>query len=152
MSLRRYFKQKFNLPTSSQTQLPTNVLREVNQAVTASLGCEEERNQRAGTKRKYTKSFTPEDQAKIGRYAAAVKKFKVTHSIGENTVRLFKTRYLEEIKKQKNPEAEVRGVPTLKRGRKVMLGEELDDKSVELCPGITNQWSTYWLKYCDGSW
>ena len=27
-----------------------------------------------------------------------------------------------------NPEAEVRSVPTLKRGRKVMLWEELDDK------------------------
>ena len=38
MSLRRYFKQKSNLPTSSQTQLPTNVLREVNLAVTAALG------------------------------------------------------------------------------------------------------------------
>ena len=41
MSLRRYFKQKSNLPTSSQTQLPTNVLRELNQAVTTASGCEE---------------------------------------------------------------------------------------------------------------
>ena len=151
MSLRHYFKPMSSLPKSSQTQLPTNVLREVNQAVTASLGCEEERSLRAGTKRKYTKSFTPEDRAKIGRYAAengntaAVKKFKVTHSIRESTVWPFKMRYLEETKKQGNPEAEVRVVPTLKHGRKVMLGEEL-------CPGITNQWSTYWLKYCDGSW
>ena len=92
MSLRHYFKQKSNLPTSSQTQLPTNILSEVNQAVTAVLGHEEERSQRAGTKRKYTKSFTPEDRAKVGRYAtengntAAVKKFKVTHSIGESTL------------------------------------------------------------------
>ena len=96
MSLRRYFKQKSNLPTSSQTQLPPNILKEVNQAVTAALGREEERSPRAGTKRKYTKSFTPEDQAKIGRYAAqidnaaAVKKLKMAHSIGESTVRLFK--------------------------------------------------------------
>ena len=53
------FQVKSNRPTSSQTQLPTNILREVNQAVTAALGREEERSQRAGTKQKYTKLFTP---------------------------------------------------------------------------------------------
>ena len=126
----------------SQTQLSPNVLSEVNQAVTAVLGREEERSPRAGTKRKYTKSFTPEDQAKIGRYAAengnaaAVRKFMVSHSIGESTVWLFKTRYLEETKKQGNPEAEVRVVPTLKRGRKVMLGEELNDKVKNYVQGL----------------
>ena len=104
----------------------------MNQAVTAALGCEEENSQRAGTKRKYTKLFTPEDRAKIGRYTAengnpaAVKKFKVTHSIGERALCGCLKRGT--FKKQENPEAEVRGVPTLKCGRKVMLGEELDDK------------------------
>ena len=55
-------------------------------------------------------------------------KFKVTHDIGESTVRVFKKRYLEEMKKLENPEDEVRSLPILKRGRKVMLGEQLDDK------------------------
>ena len=64
MSLHRYFKQKSNLPTSSKPNYQQAFL-EVNQAVTAALGREEDRNQRAGTKRKHTKSFTPEDRAKI---------------------------------------------------------------------------------------
>ena len=63
-------------------------------------------------------------------------KFKVTHDIGKSTVRVFKKRYLEEMKKLENPEDEVRSLPILKRGRKVILGEQLDDK----------------VKYCDGSW
>ena len=48
---------------------------------------------RRASKRKYTTSFTPEDRARIGKYAsknvnaAAVKKFKATHEIGEGTIR-----------------------------------------------------------------
>ena len=89
-------------------QLSPNVLQEVNQT---------------------------EDHARIGKYAsengnaaAAVKKVEVTHEIGDSTVRLFKKGYLEEIKKRENPEDEVTTLPTLTRGRKVMLGEQLDEK------------------------
>ena len=52
-----------------------------------------------------------EDCADTGRYtgengnAAAVKKFRTTHGIGESTVRFFKKRYVEEIKKQESSEA-----------------------------------------------
>ena len=48
---------------------------------------------RRASKRKYTTSFTPEDHACIGKYAsenvnaAAVKKFKATHEIGDSTIR-----------------------------------------------------------------
>ena len=71
MSIRRYFKSAVNLPTPSQAQLSPNVLREVNQAVTAALEREEAGNQaKRGKKRKYNASFTPEDRAAIGRYAA----------------------------------------------------------------------------------
>ena len=45
MSIRRYFKSIVNLPTPSQAQLSPNVLREVNQAVTAALEREEAGNQ-----------------------------------------------------------------------------------------------------------
>ena len=135
MSLHRYFKPASMLPTPNQAQLAPNVLREVNQVVTEALQREEEGSKKTGTKRKYTKSFMPEDRATIGKYAvengnaATVKKFKATHDIGESTVRFFKRRYLEEIKKNKNPDTtDVRSVPVLKRGRKVMLGEELDEK------------------------
>ena len=59
-------------------------------------------------KRKYI-SFSAEQRALIGRYAAehsnsaAVKKFKsdFEQGLGESTVRLFKKRYLEELKKAK---------------------------------------------------
>ena len=137
MSLRCYFQPSTHLPTSNQTELSPNMLREVNQAVTAALQREEEGSQPHSQrirKRKYTTTFTPEDRASIGKYtskngnAAAVKKFKVTHEIGESTVRLFKKRYLEEVKKRENPEDEVRTLPKLKRGRKVLLGEQLDSK------------------------
>ena len=37
MSLRQYFKPVTKLPSHSQTELPANVLRDVNQAVTAVL-------------------------------------------------------------------------------------------------------------------
>ena len=68
-------------------QLSPNVLQEVNQAVRA-LQPKENGGRRA-SKRKYTTSFTPEDCARIGKYAsengnaAAIKKFKATHEIGE---------------------------------------------------------------------
>ena len=88
-SLRRYFQPATTLPTASQTQLSPNVLQEVNQAVGALKPKEN-----GASKRNYTISFTPEDRARIGKYAsenvnaAAVKKFKATHEIGESTVRL----------------------------------------------------------------
>ena len=41
LSIHHYFKSKVNLPTPSQVQLSPNVLREVNQAVTAALEREE---------------------------------------------------------------------------------------------------------------
>ena len=47
-------------------------------------------------------------------------KFKATHELGESTMRLFK--------KRENPEDEVTTLPKLRRGRKVILGEELDAK------------------------
>ena len=71
MSIRRYFKSAVNLLTPSQAQLPPNVVREVNQAVTAALEREGAENQaKRGQKRMYNASFAPEDRAAIGRYAA----------------------------------------------------------------------------------
>ena len=53
-------------------------------------------------------SFSAKQRASIGRYAAEhsnaanVKKFKSNLDLGESTVRLFKKRYLEELKRAKN--------------------------------------------------
>ena len=134
MSIRRYFKSTVNLPTPSQAQL-----REVNQAVTTALEREEAGNQaKRGKKQKYNASFTPEDRAAIGRYAAengnaaAVKKFKTSHGVGESTIRLFKKRYQDEVKKLENTGAlEMRSLPKLKTGWKFMPGEQLDAKVKE---------------------
>ena len=50
MSVHRYFKSKVNLLTPSQVQLSPNVIREVNQAVTEALECEELGNQASKVK------------------------------------------------------------------------------------------------------
>ena len=76
-----------------------NVPKEVNQAVATTLERDKASPGKGSKKRKYTTTFTPEDRAAIGRYVAengiatAVKKFKVTHCVGERTVRLFKKKY-----------------------------------------------------------
>ena len=70
MSIRCYFQPRANLPTPSQVQMSPSMLKEVNQAVTAVLDCEGGNQDKRGKKRKYSTSFTPEDHAAIGRYAA----------------------------------------------------------------------------------
>ena len=54
ISIYQYFKSKVNLSTPSQMQLSPNVLREVNQAVTAALECEELGNQASKVKSEST--------------------------------------------------------------------------------------------------
>ena len=55
---------------------------------------------KAGKKRKYS-SFTDEDRATIGKFATengnatAVKRFKVSHNVGESTVCNCKIKYLD---------------------------------------------------------
>ena len=87
----------------------------------------------------------PEDHSAIGRYtaengnAAAVKKFKSIHGVGESTIRLFKKRHQDEIKKLENTGAtEVRSLPKLKTRQKLMLGEQLDAKMKENVQALRN--------------
>ena len=129
MSLLNYFQPSKGLPTTEQTGLPARVLREANEAVKEALNATN-----VPKKRKYTTAFTAEDRAAIGRYAsengnaAAVKKFRATHNVGESTVRSFKKKYLEELKRQVTTGTEVTSLRAGKRGRKTMLGEQLDTK------------------------
>ena len=67
MSLRRYFKPANKLPTAEETGLPTNVLKEVNQVVSDTV--DRSGGATTGRKIKYT-TFSAEDRAAIGRYAA----------------------------------------------------------------------------------
>ena len=104
-------------------------MREANEAVKEALNATN-----VPKKRKYTTAFTAEDRAAIGRYAsengnaAAAKKFRATHNVGESTVRSFKKKYLVELKRQVTTGTEVTSLRAGKRGRKRMLGEQLDTK------------------------
>ena len=60
------FFQKQSLPTSNEVELPDAVRREVNSTMQKVL--EVETNGASERKRKYT-HFTPEDRAKIAKYA-----------------------------------------------------------------------------------
>ena len=75
-----------------------------------------------------SKHFTPEQRAKVGRYAAedtnaaAVRKFSDEfESLGESNVRLFKKAYLSKL--SKGGGTEVKELPKKKRGRPLTLGE-----------------------------
>ena len=138
MSILSYLKPVQRLPTPSEAGLPDSVTADVNQIVEKVLSDGEKGTEaRRKPKRKYTTSFSPEDRAVIGKYAAengnaaAIKKFKTTHDVGESTVRLFKKKYCEEVQRHRIPGTEfkeVTSLPERKRGRKVMLGEQLDGK------------------------
>ena len=56
------------------------------------------------------------------------------------------------MKKLENPENEVRSLPILKRGRKVMLGEQLDDKVKKIHCGIAKCWTTPLAIFRLGEW
>ena len=55
-----------------------------------------------------------------------MKKYKTTHNVGESTVRFFKMKYLEILKGQEVPGMEAKSVPVRKRGKKVLLGAQVD--------------------------
>ncbi len=83
---------------------------------------------------KYNASFTPEDRVTIGRYAtengnaATVKKFKTSVIMLERALCDFSRSagYQEEIKKSESGSVEC--IPKRKTGRRVMLGEKLNDE------------------------
>ena len=117
--LHRYFKPL--LPSKESTGIGEAATKEANAAIQRVLESERE-----GRKRKY-QHYTPEQRAKIGRFAAentnaaAVRKFKSEfESLGESTVRLFKKAYLSELRKGAGREVQV--LPKKPRGRPLSLG------------------------------
>ena len=129
--LYKYF-QRQSLPTSQETGLGEVATKEANASVENVLEERQNGSEKAGQKRKYT-HFTPEQRAKIAKYAAesgnsaAIRHFKKEFStLGESTVRLFKKQYESELKK-KGREQEIFSLPKKKRGRPLTLGE-LDGK------------------------
>ena len=144
MALLKFFsKSSSSLPSAKDTGIGEATIKEANGAVSWVLPVTEKQPQQSSSapadrqkvKRKYT-SFSAEESASIGRYAAehsnsaTVKKFKsdFEQSLGESTVRLFKKRYLEELKKVKEtlPVGEapaVKEIAVKARGRPLLVGE-----------------------------
>ena len=144
MALLKYFKSSSSLPSAKDTKIGETATKEANAAVSRVLA-EKQPQQSSSSpapdrpkvtgKRKYT-SFSAEQRASIGRYAAehsnaaTVKKFKSNfeQGLGESTVRLFKKRYLEELKRANNS-VPVGDIPVVieisvkTRGRPLLLGE-----------------------------
>ena len=69
MSLLRIFKPLGQLPTADQTGLPTHAVSSANSAA-RKRALDGEDTDRAKWKQKYATTFTPEDRAKVGKYAA----------------------------------------------------------------------------------
>ncbi len=98
--LYKYFQWQ-SLPMSKETSLDEVATKEANTSVERVLKERQKRRQKC----KYT-HFTPEQRAKIAKYAAesgnsaAVRHFKKEFpTLGESTVRLFKKQYESELKK-----------------------------------------------------
>ena len=136
MALLKYFKS--SLPTAKETGMSEIATREANAAVSRVMTP----TQQTSRKRKAYSVFSDEQRATIGKYAtengnaAAVKKFKgdFDGGLGESTVRAFKKRYLEELKKatKENLPGEVPNVTKIankRRGRPLLLGDV--DKDVQ---------------------
>ena len=144
MALLKYFKSSSSLPSAKDTKIGETTTKEADAAISRVLA-EKQPQQSSSSpapdrpkvtgKRKYT-SFSAEQKASIGRYAAehsnaaTVQKFKSNfeQDVGKSTVRLFKKRYLEELKRAKNS-VPVGDIPVVKeisvktRGRPLLLGE-----------------------------
>ena len=96
--------------------------------------------------------FTQEQKARIGKYAsqngvtAAVRHFiHEFPALKENTVRDWRNAYQLEVKKQsRTDDVEVHELPARKRGRPLLLGEELDRQvqayltNLRECGGVVN--------------
>ena len=100
-SLLKFFKPTNALPTAKDTGLSEHVIREANRAV-KSVQKEQQPNEDPPANLKKRKTFSPEDRAEIGRYAAnngnaeAVRKY----SVRESTARLFKMKNLTALRAQ----------------------------------------------------
>lgn len=90
-------------------------------------------NPAAGKRKQYAK-FTPEQRAEIGRRAAehgvasTIRYYASQYSLKESTIRGWRDSYIREMKKRKmeNKPVNVTELPEKRRGRPLLLGEELD--------------------------
>ena len=135
MALLRYLQSKDNLPNPRGTlssSMPSQAIAAANREVRKAAEIEKKH----GPYKKYSAS----ERADIGNYAiqhgvaAASRVFssKLKLVISETTVRSIKDAYLKEIKRKRSSDPdnqqEIRSLPVKKRGRPVLLGNDLDSK------------------------
>ena len=112
MALYRYCARSSlssSLPSPNDIDIELEATQMANTAIRSVLEDTERNIQSSGHKCKVYKTFKPKQRVMIGKYtvengnAAAVKIFKAKFDgeIGESTVRLFKQKYLSELKKVK---------------------------------------------------
>ena len=136
MSILSYCKH--SLPVPEETGLGDSATREANRAVKRVLS--KAVNEPAKKKRKKYPAFTDKQRAAIGKYAvkcgnvAALRKYRPEVSdLGESTVRLFKKRYLEQLRL--SPGTEITSITSRNSGRPVTLGDiDKDVQKVHSCP------------------
>ena len=133
MALLRYMKPIGSLPDPRgplSDFIPTQAIAEANKEV--------EKVRAGDTKRgSYTK-YSAADRAKIGKYAcqhgaaAAARHFtgKFKKRLSESTVKSIKKGYIKELLKRRRADdgEELTAFPAKKRGRKLLLGNDLDHK------------------------
>ena len=135
MSLLKYFKRSSDLPDPNgplSKELDPFTIRLVNERVKPEI-----EKSLSGKRGPYV-ILTPLQRALIGKRAAengvtaTIRHFSGSYDgcdLKETTVRRFKNEYLVELKKKRHCEDdEVTELPLKKRGRPLLLGEELDQK------------------------
>ena len=100
-----YFKPACPLPTPQETGIGESATRETNDAVKRVLAGQQAKEPAAKKRKVYTAFNKDSQRVQIGRYAAengnaaVLRKFRQEiPDLGESTVRLFKKRYLEELR------------------------------------------------------
>ena len=137
MALLRYFKQKDGLPDprgALSLSMPSSAIAQANTEVQKAIDSEKPRKR--GPYKRYSSTI----RAEIGKYAshhgvaAAARYFsrKCEKSVSETTVRSIRSAYLQGRRKRTaeldEEDAEIIALPLQKRGRPVLLGQELDSQ------------------------
>ena len=157
MALLKFFKLKDRLPDNIGTSvISRKEVEAANKEVTNALQSAAENGRRG----KYN-SYTPEQRAKIGKYAAengptnAAKHFTSRWgiNINESTARRLKSEYLEKLKEAVSEAAKsevaeksvtVDALETKQKGRPLLLGVDLDEavqeyvRSLRMAGGVVN--------------
>ena len=116
--------------------LTPEALRKANKRVASIVTGTDEAGPAPKCRKKTYSSYSAQDRARIGRYAAEHGPTKATRhfTVPESTARLLKKQYLAELNDRRQNSAtipEVTRLPTKPRGRPLLLGSTLDDQVKE---------------------